>query len=51
MDINPHRKLLRKKLVHRNILQRAEYINVGVMKEWITVQWTPNGKYRKVKPK
>jgi hypothetical protein len=22
-----------------------------VMKEWITVQWTPNGKYRKVKPK
>jgi len=44
MDINPHRKLLRKMFVHRNILLRTEYINVGAMKEWIIVQRTPNGK-------
>jgi hypothetical protein len=51
MGINPHRKLLGKRLVRRNILHGTEYINVGVMKEWITVQWTPNGKYRKGQPK
>lgn len=41
MAINPQRKLFRKKLVHRNIMQRTDYINVGVMKKWIRVQRTP----------